>query len=239
MKKVLLITLLFPLLVKAQERGCGCYEFCGLSYSINDSAGRNTVIDYTIDFGSPEYGDKIIDTLPIEARSGDSLTFYYKYFLSSTMFCASHSLFPQKVSTGIGIDSIYFFRGGGSAGSCWDSNNFLEYFAIQKGVNEIQINDKDGGYYLRYEIHWIKDAGNRNVNLKLSSSSSLNIATQKGNQLLKMFSMNGQLAYSTSFNTNEWADVNISLPENIFPSGIYILSLVSATEVQNFKVFVR
>lgn len=239
MKKILLF-LLLPLFSFSQDRGCTGTEFVRFYFSINDSSNNHFLIDYYLSYGSPEYGSKLWDTLPINVRAGDSLTFYYEYLISSEMYGASIRHWPGTISCGTGLDTIGFESIYGALyGSCWDAHYIEATFKAEKNIPEINLNKGDGSHYLTYKINWVEDPGERKVSIKLNSSSSFNIATQKGDQTLSMFSMNGQLVYSYSFNTEEWADVNISLPENIFPSGIYILSLVSVTEAQNFKVFVH
>ncbi len=171
----------------------------------------------------------------------DSLTFYYGMGEGGLEFSPSGPSVDSAHSPIAGEGLILLSSESSLGNGFCISRSVHSIFYAVAGSNKIVLNHPNGSMYFTYNINRIEheDSGDRNINIKLSSNSSLNIATKKGNQTLRMFSMNGQLVYSYSFDAAEFAGVNISLPENIFPSGIYILSLVSATEAQNFKVFVR
>ena len=160
------------------------------------------------------------------------MTFYYSFYQNDFSGFSSGG----NVEIGNGLNQISYVEEY-HLSQCYISS-VDAVFAATKGSSEIVLNNSIGNAFLKFNINRIEDKGDRNLNVKLSPSSSLNIATKKGNQTLKMFSMSGQLVYSYSFNTSDWADVNVSLPENIFSSGIYILSLVSETEAKNYKVFI-
>ncbi|MEI7803599.1 MAG: hypothetical protein WCI97_13175 [Bacteroidota bacterium] len=234
MKKILLF-LLFPLFSFSQDRGCQWSIGFSFSYSVNDSEIQHQVYSYSAPF--PVTG--FYDTSAISIFQNDSLTFYYGYGEGGAEFGPAGPNWTDTVPNpiiveGLVLDSSFYNAGG----SFCIHRTLKNIFTITKDASKVALTLSGGYPTVTFNINRIEDNRDRNVNVKLNSSSSLNIATKKGNQTLRMFSMNGQLIYSYSFDTAEFAGVNISLPENIFPSGIYILSLVSATEAQNIKVFV-
>ncbi len=228
MKKILLF-LLLPLFSFSQDRQCVWEYDIRISFSVNDSINHHILYSIDVPYPATEYYDS-----SFYAFEPDSLTFYYQFgsrsFLYSEMGGFVHNTDGLFL---IHKDSIT------NGAYCWGAGYDALYYTNSQ-ANDVAIYVANApNNPLSFHIDWIKDSRDRNINVKLSSNSSLNITTQKGNQTLRMFSLNGQLVYSYSFDAAEYADVNISLAENIFPSGIYILSLVSATEAQNFKVFVQ
>lgn len=217
-----------PLFSFSQDSGCNWEYDIRISYSVNDTINRHYIYSIDVPFPATEYYDS-----SFYAFEPDSLTFYYQFgsrsFLYSEIGGFVHNtdglflIHKDSITNGAyywgaGYDALYYKNS--------QTNDVAIYLANAPNNP------------LSFHIEWIKDSRDRNINVKLSSSSSLNIPTEKGNQTLRMFSLNGQLVYSYAFDAAEFAGVDISLPENIFPSGIYILSLVCATEAQNLKVFI-